>query len=64
LDERVQNALVRAGFGQQAEIKENEKGPAAKEDLIEDGIGHEITLKSSKRYFHLTIEEAIATAQS
>ncbi|RGB43124.1 sulfate transporter N-terminal domain with GLY motif-domain-containing protein [Rhizophagus diaphanus] len=59
LDERVQNALVRADFGRQLPtITEsiNEKT----ENNIEEGI----EFPKTKRFFHLTIEEAIVEAQS
>ncbi|UZO16323.1 uncharacterized protein OCT59_007712 [Rhizophagus irregularis] len=60
LDERVQNALIRADFGRQIPIiteSINEKT----ENNIEEGIEFP---KTNKRFFHLTIEEAIVEAQS
>lgn len=60
LDERVQNALIKAGFGQQIPVT-TESTSEKTENNIEEGI--ELP-KTIKRFFHLTIEEAIAEAQS
>jgi len=61
LDERVQFALVKAGFGQQTSVtKIDEKT----EETIENGKSDETSIATQKRYFHLTIEEAIVEAQS
>lgn len=66
LDERVQSALIKAGFGQQISVTKDKEGGTneKKEGGVEEGIVHDISVTSKKRFFHLTIDEAIAAAQS
>lgn len=60
LDERVQNALIRADFGREIPSK-IESTDEKTENNLEEGIEFPNT---TKRFFHLTIEEAIAEAKN